>query len=367
MSNITTDVYHRCYSVFLQCSEFDDHESLRAFFSVPSLLFLQKLLPQAVDKRDRVTKTLDLLQGKQLTDGTAGLVAVVDEFLQRTDSEDMLFRELHEVRARIVDDLKSDQVVGIPVVVAAMKQSEAAVLAPSDASENSIPKSETRIRFEKLLGFVQDHAAGDDLRTRYGPDREDWKIQISEAPNRHFSPIRSVVEDIAIHVNESSNRRKGLPEIYPQFRSSEFFDPDTRTNTWVQLKQSGCIIIVDAISLLHPTIERTLRDSGLVSHDHVAIFVHSPVNPFSFPVNGLFEDVINSYMPFAVTRTDLLLDKFCELGIGGIRNLRRWLSTVAPDVEDRILHPLPDPWKKEYMSQRYGHSTGIDSRIFWRS
>lgn len=367
MSDISSFAYHQCHWVLQQCSEFDSNDSLRAFFAAPALRFLQNTLPQADDKEARVMKAVSFLTQKRDKDGTLALAIFVNELLQHRSFEEDLYHQLKNLEDQIQRDLVSHELLEIPVVVAAMNQSQAARLLMGDVFEDSGVKIApvSRARFEELKKHLQDHAAA--VLSSYRPDREDWQILVREIPDPEFVSIRQIVEDISMHINDKYQKPNGLPTIHLKFRSGDFFDPLTGARTWYELRRTGCVLIVDAVSLFHPSIQDTLGQSGLIANDLVAMFVLSPLSSFSHPVNGFIQEEINQSLQLIFTRFDEHLDKLCEFGFGGIRSLKRWLSMVVPEVESGILNPKPDPLQKQRMNQQYGPPSGISKKIFQRS
>jgi hypothetical protein len=69
MTGLPSEIYRRCRSVFLKCSEFNNDTALLAVFVTDELRPFQHGLPEATNKKDRVGQCLDFLLHKRLSDG----------------------------------------------------------------------------------------------------------------------------------------------------------------------------------------------------------------------------------------------------------------------------------------------------------
>ena len=69
MTGLSSDLYRRCRSTFMQCSEFDSNAALRAIFVTEELAPFANALPEASNKASRVDATLAYLVEKRLRDG----------------------------------------------------------------------------------------------------------------------------------------------------------------------------------------------------------------------------------------------------------------------------------------------------------
>lgn len=362
MTGLTLQLYAQCREVLLKCSEFDDQRALRSIFVVSELEPFRDSLPEATNKNDRVNMTLDFLSTRFLDDGTATLPLLLVALRDRKSREDQLYVELEVLCNETERELGSTRLVEIPFVIAAMTRGEAQSLAEGTAFASTAVPPLAQSRFKVLQSTLESYGLVD-LPSWYDSKRDQWRLQKQNDAN---ITIEAVVRDTVAHVNDSHRRPRGLSLVYPSFQSEAFFDPSRRARLWTRFGQSGCVMIIDAVSLFHPELSNTLLQSGLASNDHVALFVLSPVSSNIIDVNRLIEEEISAHHQWTFTRLYEHLDKLCEFGVGGMRTLQRWLNTIMPDLEDIASRDRAYQSNLQLMRQQYGTPRGYEQVIFGR-
>ncbi len=283
---------------------------------------------------------------------------------------------------------KLDEPCTIPFIVAAMTYEQAKQLKEGKVFRNN-PNVTPAMKesFEAFKQALDDHGISD-LSIYYGKQREAWKPYIpslepspdDETENEAVEsktypddetkdeviepkPVHQIIYDVLDHINEYHRQPQNLPIISPQFLSKDFFDknPHQRRSALTRLQQSGGIIIIDAISMFHPTLSRSIYNSDIGSNKRVATLVFSPLDTTAFEINRLIEQVINTEWETAFTRFDYDLDHLCEIGIGNLRAFKRWLSAILPQVATHAQKEKPTQANLTQLYQmRPEQPTGFD-------
>jgi hypothetical protein len=104
MSRLSKELYQRCQTTLLKCSEFDNDTSIVGVFVTDELRPFRDRLPAAVSKVDRVGRCLDFLLDQRLGDGQPVLPLFLEALCERYQEGDALRDELwslaSEIRAR---------------------------------------------------------------------------------------------------------------------------------------------------------------------------------------------------------------------------------------------------------------------------
>ncbi len=225
-------------------------------------------------------------------------------------------------------------------ITAAMTETEAEALVSGHAFVRAAA-DEAQL-FQRFSALLPEFAL-DDLTRFYAPQRDLW-----QPPPHEGVTIRQTILDIVERINYKSPR--DMPQIRPNFISEQFFSTDleTRRLTW-QSGETGCIIVIDSISLFHPWIYETLQQSEMSSRDDVALLVLSPISFDQLPINQLIEKKI---MERALDRIQHELQRLREFGSGDPRMVRRWLFETLPDIVSA--RQLPDPDNRNALRKRLG-------------
>ncbi len=245
----------------------------------------------------------------------------------------------------------SGEVAEIPFVIVAMNQTEAEELWQG-------------IQLSPTFGQLQQTLQADgyaDLVNRYGRDREAW--QPFGSPH---GSIQDVIESIIEFLNQDKFSSRRLPLLKAVFHSSSFFATPmvTRMNTWRELHRTGCVIVVDPISLFHPEMARALLQSQLGAKSEVAMLVISPIDPDSSPANALIEAQLNQQFAIPYVRFDQELDHLCEFGIGNLRALRRRLVATLPETAALLGNQRANRSSRDMLRQHMGNPRHFEQLIF---
>lgn len=357
---LSQGLYNRCRATLLQCDEFDSHSSLQAVFLTTELEMHQNRIPQVANRDNRVNQTIAYLVKQRLSDIRPVFPIFLAALHKRRDAGDALHSKLGQLCDETQQELGRIKVVSIPFVIAAMINDEATALLQETVFDNPTVAPIERTRFQQFRESLQEHGIAD-LLTHYGACRENWKPHTCQQ-----STIEEIISDVVALTNQQRSEIPGLPLVQPQFFSSHFFigDEDTRLVTWELLSRLGCVIVVDAISMFHPLLRRTILHSEMGSNERVAMLVLSPVNPGDIPVNQLIEREISSQMERAFARFSISLDKLCEFGVGDLRVFQRWLFAILPEAAMIVQSQRPNPSNRKVLREHLGNPTGMDQLIF---
>jgi hypothetical protein len=247
--------------------------------------------------------------------------------------------------------------VEIPFVIVAMTQEEATELQELTFNQQRSINDDLK-NFQELTQMIKDYGIGNFINY-YSETRDEWKPYIFKE-----STIKSIIIDIIEeinHINYNYNEIENLPLIKPIFLSHNCLglDEDERFRIWDELRELGCVIIVDSISLFHPTVRQNLLNSQISSNKNVAIIVLSPINHSDIQANQLLEQTIKYQYQPAFHRFHKKLDKLCEIGIGDLRAIKRLLFSILPETA-QIIVKQPQLKNKQKFRRAMGTVNNID-------
>lgn len=79
----------------------------------------------------------------------------------------------------------------------------------------------------------------------------------------------------------------------------------------------------------------------------------------------MIEEVIDSQMELAFSRFDEHLDRLCEIGIGDLRAIQRWLYAILPEEANIVQDQKPNPKNRRMVRERMNREPlGMDRVIF---
>ena len=103
MLSLPSDLDALCFSLFVQCDEFDEAALLRAVFTTTELAPFAGSLPERKgSKKAFVTEVKLFLLEKRLADGRALLLPFLDTLRERYTQEDALHGELNDLYQRVL-------------------------------------------------------------------------------------------------------------------------------------------------------------------------------------------------------------------------------------------------------------------------
>lgn len=255
---------------------------------------------------------------------------------------------------------RRNHVIDIPFVIAAMNRAEAHSLFEEENSifNHSDVAPNEREHFQQFMEALQEWNIVDWI-SLYGNQRDDWK------PFKEKT-IHSIIEDIADHINATRDETSSMPHIRPRFCSADFFaaDEHTRWDTWRKLGHSGCILIIDPVSLFHPGLRKLLGKSEISSKDRVAILGFSPIGYTAIRANMLIEEAIKKELGSAYSEFSRYLNKMYEFGVGDLRALQRWLFAIMPEAMDFMQSRRPNPDNIKSLKEAIPTVPGVNNLIF---
>ncbi len=222
--------------------------------------------------------------------------------------------------------IEEQEPINVPFVIVAMNKQQA-----SELIDETVLKG-PKISEDELGRFRA-------FKEVFSKEVENWLSHYADVPEswRPHTCSESTIYDIiddAAKMNQSRYSKSAWPLICPKFCSAEFFaeDEDLQEETWRELKASGCVLIIDAISLFHPHIRKTLLDSGMGSKEKVAMLVLLPINHSAHQAQQLLETELHTHMRLAFARFNKHFDKLCEVSGSDLRTLNRWLFAILPET-----------------------------------
>lgn len=341
-----------CREVFLKCGEFASHDSLQAIFVTSELRPIKDDLPHCKTKKERVDQTIFYLLSQRLSGNRQVFPYFLDALKLRYAPMQQTYQDLQELHDKF-SEVFSDKII-VPFVVAAMIKSEAENLVEGNTLEE-------KEQFEKFHQTLKSLKLGN-LSSYYNENRESWKPPFSS--NRS---IKKIINETIDSINSRYRKPEQLPDIHPLFLTDDFFsdDVDIRRNRLKILRQSGGVLIMDAISMFHPSVFNKVKGSDFGSKNQVALLFLSPYDSAIHEVNRLIENLLEQEMETAHTRMTADWDLACEMAFGGLRNLKRWLCAVLPEMSKRIAKEEPNREKlNKLFKKKIRAKTNIGDAIF---
>ena len=277
------------------------------------------------------------------------------------DDPDVLEHSVTTMIQNIRGDLPSAGVsaIGLPFVIFAMIQQEVDELLSGEVFDSAAVAPADRQDFDRLRDELRRHDL-DNASQFYGARREDWRPPISNGLT-----IRDALSEVIDKLNQQRRQIPGTPIIRPQFFSEDFLSDDTdwRDKTWTQLENLGCVLVIDAISMFHPLLRSKLERSELSSKPWTSVIFVLPVSPNGMPVARFVEQHIEQHMPRAFNRFATQFDMLCEFGSGDIRNVKRWLFSVLPEVALKAQGGRAEPENRAALREAMGLPSGVSKVV----
>ena len=373
MIELHSETYARCCNTLEKCDQFASHESLQAMFVTPELIGYRARLPiGAINTKQRVEQTLSFLLEQPSPTGRPVVLAFLSHLSHLYHPSDLLWSEIRELHVAIGQELTifapqnliSSEPVIVPYTVVAMTRSQAVEFIRSDMADSFRVGGEER---EWLKGFMAGlQAEGTEMTTlpeQYADTPDGWRPRVY--PYSERMTIVEIIEEIAGKINAARSHTPGLPVLLPQSRSASFFEPkdDLCVETWEDLRESGCLLLIDAISLFHPAVRQVLLESQITAERQTAMIVISPISFHKAEANHMIQKQM-SPLKAAFARFEKHLDPLCEIGSADLRFLRRWLFAVLPEVEGIVRNKDPNAANLEAVRVRMPKSPRVDQFIF---
>jgi hypothetical protein len=251
------------------------------------------------------------------------------------------------------------QVIPLPFVVVAMTEEQARKLMTGEAFNSPDAGQGDRLALDRLTAELPSYRIMD-LAAFYGPTPYDWHMPVAGEIS-----ARQAIEQTLDYYNREYLSDSGW-QLRPQFFSDEFLDddPGRSARTWRRLSQLGCVMVVDGMSLFHPDLRAKVQRSELGSSQRTSLVVVSPLSPHHIPLSVLVEEHIRHHLPRAFDRFENQFDALCEVGAGGVRQLKRWLLAALPTVVETVQGERASPGQRKAMRERVGGPSGLAGPIF---
>jgi hypothetical protein len=282
-----------------------------------------------------------------------------------SNAKQVTLSRISDIKARLSELETRPQVESIlvPFVVVAMNVQQASDLINGEVLQSGEVTESEYLSFQEISGHFREDEIGRWI-SHYAEEPDNWR------PHTHpESTIQEIVADVTATLNQTPSHldSMALPFVTLQSYTAQFFaeDEDIQEIAWRELASSGCILIVDAVSLFHPTVNRAFSDSQLASKDKVAVLILSPINPCDSAVHQLLEKEIRIRSRLAFARFHRNLDRMCEIGVGDLRALKRWLFAVLPEAAQTIHEPRANPSRMEQLMQMRGEQPQGIQRAFY--
>jgi hypothetical protein len=232
--------------------------------------------------------------------------------------------------------------VGLPFCVLAMNGSDLAAL----RTPGGMPAPAAGQ--EKLIAEVDAlSASGFDWKARYGAAREDWQPFGPDGPS-----ISTIVRDVVAQVNQHQPAKLRNRRIKAQWYPFDVLQDEAQGRTtglrgvYRDMSRAGCVLIVDELSLLNPSLVEAFRTSPLVNNERVAIVTVSP-DPRRSVLDQMLESEARRKLVGALDRYETDYDPQCELAVSDARRLKRWLHASLPETATSLREPRPSSQKIE--------------------
>jgi hypothetical protein len=219
-----------------------------------------------------------------------------------------------DVREQIAKD---DPNLHVPVILLTMTDAEARSLDSGEAFEGY--PDDARADFEELRALLEKNDLSSWVQN-YQPNPEDWR------------PFRNNADTIGQLVRNSLKSVTGFKKtLVPQFYTIQQLVEDGERKTLRMLRTEGCVVIMDAISIHHPRIQRSYRRSLLDAYPNTIVMRIAPLY-------AMF-DLVYHLILFAEKNTDLEFykrltsdsDDNCREA-SRVHELQNWLQAKIPTL-----------------------------------
>lgn len=226
--------------------------------------------------------------------------------------------------------------VGVPVCVVAMTARELEQLEQDDSVRSQLSGAELGHFAALTQALCAAHA---DWRQRYRDTRHRW---------RPFAPDGASLRSIAEAIADAAGQRGAIQQRRRHIRLQWYpFDPlhcddQLLRPVYRAVSRLGCVVLVDELSLFHPGLRATFRNSPFFNNDQVAIVTIAPFDTSLAQTEQLLETAARRQLAGAFDRYAVDYDPQCELAVGDERRLRRWLTLSLPATVLRLQEPQPN-------------------------
>jgi hypothetical protein len=229
--------------------------------------------------------------------------------------------------------------IGLPVTVVAMTAAEA-----TDLFADAPPPIAALL---ELTG-----GSSEPWTTRYGTARSRW---------RPFEATGETIEEVlaarVAEVNRDVNQLQGRTiRLQPYPLDALLRDNLKLWPVYQAVARSGCLVVVDELSLFHPAVRQVFETSPLPTGGQIAFVTLSPLDATAGPPHATIRNELDGRLTDATRRFREVLDPLCEIGVMERRRLDRWLHGSLPRAVDALRQAQRDPEKLRELQEELGTS-----------
>jgi hypothetical protein len=259
---------------------------------------------------------------------------------------------------------EATRVVGLPFVLVAMTRSEAEAMAQRGETlvQHGLGVDRAK-QFRTLVDALHSHIRLDlgAHAQHYGPSRYAWSPFFD--PGNDHSMCATILDVVKRRNAETWLQQRGR-SIKAQFYS---FDPllsgqdGPQYEIYRGIARTGCVVVVDELSMLHPDILNAFEQSPLKNSPQAALVTISPFDPYRLGPDEMIETAVRRQLGDAISRFGEDFDPRCEFGVGNERRFKRWLFSSLPGTLDAVLSPPMDPLKMAQFVSEVGQQPRSDA------
>jgi hypothetical protein len=230
------------------------------------------------------------------------------------EKEGLAFAFILAELSKDIESTVAANAVNVPIVLAVMVSAEVEALVDGTAFDEY--PDDLHRDFQELRDILVANGL-EDWSGRYGATPQDWCPFARDASTTIASVVRAV-----LHGMDAGKR------LIPSFIDIRDLAGDRNRNLLRHLRDNGCILIVDSISMRHPVIQRALHQSMLDAHAKTSVVNIAPIQS-AFEVLRRMRVVLHikaSDLEFHRRRTDRLEEYGGCREIHEAQELEQWLS-----------------------------------------
>jgi hypothetical protein len=275
----------------------------------------------------------------------AGLAALSSDWhfsvsIEADGSAPVVLNDLYVAMRARVPAIRPDRRIGVPCLVLAMTtgEADALVAAPTPIFAAINDPAERALRTGQLQQTIaairQPGRFAAWPQQAYGDCREDW---------RPFGPAMATAREYLtravdrINDGEPSKRerllmKRGDRRLHLLWYSIDELLNDVRSSgaALQAVRDRGCIVLVDEMSLLHPALRAAAK--SLLKGENLAVLSAQPVDPAPLPVSAMLGNDSVLQVGSLMSRFRDQQDPRCEVAINSPQRLERWLRLVLPEL-----------------------------------
>ena len=244
----------------------------------------------------------------------------------------------------ILEQVAKKNYVKVPILVVAMNKSEA-----KELFENGNAGG----KFQEFKKYFTEEEI-DEWIPHYEEERESWHPY----SGKNGETIYNIIWRVIAEFNGRREDEKKYQFVYPEFVSNDFFDDEENQDKFGDMfEKTGALVIVDAISMFHPKIQKAFSRSEISSYSKVHVFGVAPVNTNFINANDTIEKKISESMWKTHRRFCKKINEPCEFGISNLHIIKKRLYNSLPIIEAELCE-LNKNMKLERVREQVKESPG---------